>query len=327
MKSKILLEVENLNLELIREKKHIPILLDLNFKIYEGEIFSLVGESGCGKSLTSLAITKLLSRQQFFYKSGKVKLNDKDIYSLEDDTLKTIRGKEISYIFQDPFSSLNPLKKVGDQIIESYLIHISNNQKEAIEKAEYLLTRIGITDLKSRLDAYPNQMSGGMLQRILIASALMCDPKLLIADEPTSALDVTIQSQLVDLLLEIQKETNMSILFISHDLPLVNQLSNRIGIMYAGQIVEMGDSKTIISKPKHPYTEALISSIPDGFALKEKPLKTIDGIVPSPIDYPKGCHFAERCGFKFSKCEEEKPGLMKHTEKQSAACFLKGKKK
>jgi peptide/nickel transport system ATP-binding protein len=326
MKPKVLLEVENLNLELISQNKNIPILLNLNFKIYEKEIFSLVGESGSGKSLTSLSLTKLLSRKQFQYISGKVKLFEKDIYSFEDDELKTIRGKEIAYIFQDAFSSLNPLKKIKEQIIESYLIHISENKKEAIEKAEYLLTRIGITDLKTRLDSYPNQMSGGMLQRILIASALMCDPKLLIADEPTSALDVTIQSQLVDLLLEIQKETNMSILFISHDLPLVNQLSNRIGIMYAGQIVEMGETKSIISKPAHPYTRALVSSIPDGYNLKQKELKIIDGIVPSPLNYPNGCHFQERCQFKFSKCESLKPSLIKLNEKQSAACFLKDKK-
>ncbi len=325
LEKKSVLKIEDLNLSLIQDQKEIPILINISFEIFEGEVFSIAGESGCGKSLTSLAITKILPTQSFVYKKGKILLNNEDLLKSSDSEISKIRGKEISYIFQDPFSSLNPLKKIKNQIIESYLIHISNNEKEALEKAEFLLNKIGITDIKARLESYPNQMSGGILQRILIASALMCNPKLLIADEPTSALDVTIQAQLVELLISIQKETNMAILFISHDLPLISSLSNRIAIMYAGQIIEIGDSKKIISSPSHPYTKALIDSIPNGLNTKEKKLSIIDGIVPAPINYPLGCHFYERCKHRFEKCLSNKPDLFKVNANQSSACFLKEK--
>jgi peptide/nickel transport system ATP-binding protein len=325
LEKKSVLKIEDLNLSLIQGQKEIPILLNISFEIFEGEVFSIAGESGCGKSLTSLAITKILPIQSFVYKTGKIVLNDIDLLKSSNSEISKIRGKEISYIFQDPFSSLNPLKKIKHQIIESYLIHISNNEKEALEKAEFLLNKIGITDIKTRLESYPNQMSGGILQRILIASALMCNPKLLIADEPTSALDVTIQAQLVELLISIQKETNMAILFISHDLPLISSFSNRIAIMYAGQIIEIGDSKKIITSPNHPYTKALIDSIPNGLNIMQKKLSIIDGIVPAPIDYPLGCHFYERCIHRFEKCLSNKPNLFKVNANQSSACFLKEK--
>ncbi|MCX7998265.1 MAG: ABC transporter ATP-binding protein, partial [Leptospiraceae bacterium] len=249
-----LLSVRNFYLDFFVNNKSLPILQDLSFDILEGEILALVGESGCGKSVTSLAITKLLPINLASYKSGEIFFRNKNILNSSEEELVEIRGKEIAYIFQDPFTSLNPIMKIKKQIIESYIIHISPNEKEAIEKAEYLLQKVGITEVQERLESYPGQMSGGMLQRICIAMALMCDPKLLIADEPTSALDVTVQAQLVELLLDLKEELKMSILFISHDIGLVGYLADRIAVMYAGQIIEIGKKQNVIQNPLHPYT-------------------------------------------------------------------------
>lgn len=321
----IILSIENLSLD-IHGNPFLSVLQNVSISLEEGEILALVGESGSGKSLTALSITKLLPIKQFVYKSGRILLNGLNILEMSDEKLRSVRGKEISYIFQDPFTSLNPLKKIKDQIIESYLIHISNNKKEAVDKAKYLLNKVGLTELDERLNSYPGQMSGGMLQRICIASALMCNPKILIADEPTSALDVTIQSQLVDLLLKIKEEIKMSILFISHDISLVASLANKIAVMYAGQIVEVGFTDQLIDKPMHPYSEALLHSIPSGIKTNQR-LAVIDGIVPSPADYPLGCHFSDRCPKKIERCLLSKPSLYQITKTRQSACFLREKKK
>jgi peptide/nickel transport system ATP-binding protein len=315
-----LLDIKNFYLNFSLKEKEVPVLLDINLKIEKGEIHAIVGESGCGKSVTSLAITKLLPENLAIYKSGKILFNQKNILELDDKQIREIRGKEIAYIFQDPFTSLNPIKKIKDQIIESYLIHISQNKKEALEKAEYLLKKVGITELKERLESYPAQMSGGMLQRISIAMALMCEPSLLIADEPTSALDVTIQAQLVDLLLKIQAEQKMSILFISHDIGLVGSISQKISVMYAGEIIETGPTREILTKPLHPYTQSLITSIPSLHKDPNQKLTTIFGIVPSLGEYPSGCHFSTRCKEVFEKCNQ-KPRLFE-TNASHVKCFL-----
>ncbi len=320
-----ILSIENLNLT-IQANPVLPVLQNISFTLKEGEILALVGESGSGKSLTALSITKLLPVKQFEYTSGKIIFNGSNILEATEDKIRSIRGREIAYIFQDPFTSLNPLKKIKDQIIESYKIHISENEKEAVDKAKYLLNKVGLTELDDRLNSYPGQMSGGMLQRICIASALMCDPKLLIADEPTSALDVTIQSQLVDLLLKIKEEISMSILFISHDISLVASLANRISVMYAGQIVEIGDTDSLIEKPTHPYTEALLRSIPSGIKSHQR-LAVIDGIVPSPANYPVGCHFSTRCPLVMDRCNQYKPVLYPTSKNRYSACFLREQKK
>ncbi len=322
---KEILSIDNLSVT-IQANPVLPVLQNVSFSMEEGEILALVGESGSGKSLTALSITKLLPVKQFEYTAGSIVFNGANILKLEDEKLRAIRGKEIAYIFQDPFTSLNPLKKIKDQIIESYKIHISENEREAVDKAKYLLNKVGLTELDERLNSYPGQMSGGMLQRICIAASLMCDPKLLIADEPTSALDVTIQSQLVDLLLKIKEENQMSILFISHDISLVASLANRIAVMYAGQIVEIGETDALIDKPTHPYTEALLRSIPSGIKTHHR-LAVIDGIVPSPADYPVGCHFSTRCPEVMDRCRREKPALYQLIKNRRSACFLREKKK
>ncbi|MCB1191077.1 MAG: ABC transporter ATP-binding protein [Leptospiraceae bacterium] len=318
-----LLQIQDLHINFRVEDKVFPVIQDVSFDINSSEILALVGESGCGKTVTSLAITKLLPIKIAEYVSGKIFLKNQNLLQISNKELKGIRGKFISYIFQDPFTSLNPLKKIKDQVTESYLIHISSNEMEAIERAKFLLNKVGITDLDDRLNAYPNQMSGGMLQRISIAAALMCSPSLLIADEPTSAIDVTIQSQLIDLLLRLKEESRMSILFISHDIGLVASFVDRIGVMYAGQIVEIGTVDEVIDSPKHPYTQALLESVPSDFDAQQK-LKVIEGIVPAPNEYPKGCHFSTRCEKVMEKCILNKPKIFGISETHFSRCHLFG---
>ncbi|MDX1960438.1 MAG: ABC transporter ATP-binding protein [Leptospiraceae bacterium] len=318
---KPILKVENLNVNLINTGLAIPVLLDISFEIYEEEILALAGESGSGKSLTAMALTRILPNHVFEFHSGKILYGEKDLLREEVSNLQKIRGKEISYIFQDPFTSLNPLKKIKDQMLEGFLLHISKNKKEGLEKAEYLLSRVGITDLKQRLNSYPKELSGGMLQRVAIAMALMCDPKLLIADEPTSALDVTVQAGLVGLLTELRKETKMSMLFISHDLGLVAALADRIAILYAGEIVEVGNTNLVIENPKHPYTMGLIESVTSS-SLIEKQFKGISGTVPTPANFPNYCHFADRCEKAFEPCKKSKPEFYRIDDTRMSRCFL-----
>ncbi len=324
-----ILGIENLNLDLNLGEVRIPILHNISFTVQKGEFVSLVGESGCGKSMCALAITRLLPSNLVTYKSGKIDFLGKDLLSISKEEIQKIRGNDIAYIFQEPFSSLNPLHKISDQLIEGFLIHGKGTRKEAIEKASYLLYRVGITDIPERLKSYPNQMSGGMLQRICIAMALMCDPILLIADEPTSAIDVTIQSQLIELLFELKREMNLSILFISHDIALVSSISDRIQVMYAGCIVESGSTDQVIDSALHPYTSALLLAYPSIQSQKQR-LIPIPGMVPSPYDYPKGCHFQDRCKYTMDICREKKPELLSSDKEPSnhfVACFNQEKMK
>ncbi|EMY77371.1 oligopeptide/dipeptide transporter, C-terminal domain protein [Leptospira weilii serovar Ranarum str. ICFT] len=324
MTASSLLQVKNFSLDLLSENRWLPVLQDLSFEVRPGEILSLIGESGCGKSLTSLALTRLIPSNITKIKSGEILYHGKDLLKISSEELRKIRGKEIAYVFQEPFAALNPLLKIQDQMTEAYLMHVSSNQKEALEKAEFLLFSVGITDIKQRLYSYPNQMSGGILQRISIAMALMCDPTLLIADEPTSAIDVTIQAQLVELLLNLQKQNGMSILFISHDFGLVGTIADRIAVMYAGRIAEIGDTDSVIDSPNHPYTEDLLRSIPS-LAKSVEDLQPIHGIVPSPDQYPIGCHYSTRCQIAVDSCKETKPELFSirsSGEPHLSACFL-----
>ncbi|MBW0433029.1 ABC transporter ATP-binding protein [Leptospira yasudae] len=324
MNASSLLQVKNFSLDLYSENRWLPVLQNLSFDVRPGEILSLIGESGCGKSLTALALTRLIPSNISRVRSGEILYQGNDLLKLSAEEMRKIRGKEIAYIFQEPFAALNPLLKIEEQMIEAYLMHISDNRKEAIEKAKYLLSSVGITDIQQRLYSYPNQMSGGILQRISIAMALMCDPTLLIADEPTSAIDVTIQAQLVELLLRLQKQNGMSILFISHDFGLVGTIAHRIAVMYAGRIAEIGDTDSVIDSPNHPYTKDLLASIPS-LAKSVEDLQPIQGIVPSPDQYPIGCHYSTRCKAVMNSCKETKPELFtvrSEKEPHLAACFL-----
>lgn len=316
-----LLSVKDLSIHLLSEGRLLPILSNIYFDIQKGETFSLVGESGCGKSITSLALTKLLPSNIASYPSGSVIFENQNLLQISESSLRSIRGNDISYVFQEPFSSLNPLHKIGDQLIEGFLLHGLGSKEEAEKKAIYLLERVGITDAPLRIKQYPNQFSGGMLQRVCIAMALMCDPKLLIADEPTSAIDVTIQLQLIQLLQDLKKDIGMSVLFISHDIGLVSHISDRIGVMYAGKIIETGTVSEIIDTPKHPYTQALINAYPTNDSLGKK-LTTIEGIVPSPSSYGVGCRFFDRCKDRKEICKSNPPPNIQLSPSHNLECFL-----
>lgn len=320
MSAEFVLSVQNLSIQMKTEDGIISIVDQVSFSVNKGEIFSLVGESGCGKTMTALAITKLLPYQTTTYPTGVVYFKNTDILQTKPEDLRSIRGTGIAYIFQEPFSSLNPLQKIGEQLIEGFLLHKLGTVEDAKAKAIRLLERVGITDPKTRLEHYPNQFSGGMLQRVCIAMALMCDPQLLIADEPTSAIDVTIQVQLVQLLKDLQKEKGMGILFISHDIGLVSQIADRIGVMYAGKLIEVGTVEDIIETPSHPYTKALVSAYPSENNLGKK-LITIDGIVPIPKNYPIGCRFRDRCQSKKEVCSQEPP-VISISQTQFSLCHF-----
>jgi peptide/nickel transport system ATP-binding protein len=318
-----LLSIDNLSVQLNTEEGQLSIIENISFHIAESEIFALVGESGCGKSITSLALTRLLPSNQASYPSGAILFNNLNLLQCSDEELRAVRGREIAYIFQEPFSALNPLQKIGDQLVEGFLFHKLGDKETAIRKAESLLNRVGITDATQRLNQYPNQFSGGMLQRVSIAMALMCDPKLLIADEPTSAIDVTIQLQLIELLLELKAEIKMSILFISHDIGLVSHIADRIGVMYAGKIVEVGKTDEVIDSPTHPYAKALIDAYPTKDKLGKR-LQVIEGLVPNPKDYPIGCHFYDRCKERVNLCKESEPPFKIISNSQTVQCFVVG---
>ncbi|TGL62823.1 ABC transporter ATP-binding protein [Leptospira sarikeiensis] len=326
MSSEIILKVSDLNLELSKEGIFVPLLENINFEIRKGEVLALVGESGCGKSVCSSAITKLLPKEFFRYASGEILFNGEDLLKVDQETLRKIRGRKISYVFQDPFSSLNPLSKIKNQMTEGFLNQGLGTYKEAIEKAEYLLGAVGITDIKLRLDCYPHQLSGGILQRVGIGMSLMCDPELLIADEPTSALDVTVQAQLLDLLLKLKEKMNLSVLFISHDFGLVSHIADRICVLYAGRISELGTVDQVLDTPNHPYTKDLLDSLPSHFS-QTGVFRPIEGKLPSPGNYPKGCHYSDRCDSVFSHCKTTKP-ILKNTDITGhlSACFLNDKK-
>lgn len=317
------IEVNDLQIQIKTDDGILPIVSGIRFHLEKGETLALVGESGCGKSITSLALTKLLPSNNTIYPTGSILFENQDLMKSSSEHLRSIRGREIAYVFQEPFSSLNPLHKIGNQLMESFLLHGLGSKEEAEKKAIYLLERVGITDAKQRLEQYPNQFSGGMLQRVCIAMALMCDPKILIADEPTSAIDVTIQLQLIELLKELRKEHGMSVLFISHDIGLVSNIADRIAVMYAGKIVEQGSVDRVIDTPKHPYTKALIAAYPTHENIGKK-LVTIDGIVPSPKSYPSGCRFHTRCQDKLDVCSVKVPKPTQLSDSQIVECFLYG---
>nr|WP_210409319.1 ABC transporter ATP-binding protein [Leptospira fletcheri] len=320
-----ILSVTDLSLELRTENGYVPLLQDLSFRMEKGKVLALVGESGCGKSVCSMALTKLLPKDLFRFTGGEVLFESRNLLTLASKELESVRGRNISYVFQEPFSSLDPLQKIGDQMTEGFLIHSMGSRKEGEEKAEYLLSSVGITDVKLRMNSYPHQLSGGILQRVSIAAALMCDPKLLIADEPTSALDVTVQAQLVELLLKLKDAFGLSVLFISHDFGLVSHIADQICVLYAGRVAEIGSTDSVIESPSHPYTRDLLNSLPSRFTATGA-FRTIEGRVPPPGSYPRGCHYQNRCSSAFDRCESSKPNLLiAGSPEHYSACYLLSK--
>ncbi|WP_409177841.1 ABC transporter ATP-binding protein [Brevibacillus fortis] len=316
-----LLEVKNLRTTFSTELGQVTAVDGVSFQVDSGETVGLVGESGCGKSVTSLSILRLFRKHSGTKLTGQIFFEQKELLQSSMEELQEIRGNRISMIFQDPMSSLNPVYTVGNQIAESLMLHQKLSKKAAQEKAIEMLTLVGIPSPEKRVSDYPHQLSGGMRQRVMIAMGLCCQPKLLIADEPTTALDVTIQAQILDLMLGLQKQLQMGILLITHDLGVVSEVCDRVLVMYLGQIVEEASVDTLFENPKHPYTIGLMKSIPTIDGKRGKKLHVIDGIVPSLHQIPKGCRFAPRCPLADEKCRQHPPDLFEIADGHQVRCW------
>ncbi|MEY8353152.1 ABC transporter ATP-binding protein [Lachnospiraceae bacterium 54-53] len=316
-----ILEVNGLTTSFKTERGMMKAVDGMSFHVDKGEILGVVGESGCGKSVTSQSILRLYDESYTAEYEGEVLLDGTDVMKLPLSQMQKLRGSEISMVFQDALSSLNPVFTVGQQIEESVIIHQKLKKEEARKKAVEMLKLVGIPAPESRVDQYPHELSGGMRQRVMIAIALACQPKLLIADEPTTALDVTIQAQIMDLILELNKKMNMGVILITHDLAVVAETCNRVIVMYLGQTVEEADVNDLFDNPMHPYTNGLIRSIPKIEGGREKRLYMIQGMVPLLNQIPKGCRFAPRCRYASGKCREEMPPLKAVSETQKVRCW------
>lgn len=317
-----ILEVKDLHVSFQTYAGEVKAVRGVNFDIKEGETIGIVGESGCGKSVTAKSIMKLLPNNSVKYKQGSIEFNGKNLLGNSEKDMQRIRGKQISMIFQDPMTSLNPTSKVGNQIIEAILKHNKINRKEAFDKALIMLELVGIPQPSKRIHQYPHEYSGGMRQRAMIAMALACNPRLLIADEPTTALDVTIQAQILELMKDIQEKTGTSIILITHDLGVVAEICERVVVMYAGQVVETAMVRDLYKKPQHPYTEGLLKSVPKLNMDRKQPLAPIIGTPPDLIDPPKGCPFFARCEYAMGICKNNNPGLEEVNPGHFAACWL-----
>jgi len=321
MNQQPILEVKDLRTSFYTERGKVTALHGINFQLREGEILGIVGESGCGKSVTSQSILRLYDEKYTAEYEGEINFQGENLLKLPMDQMQEIRGNDISMIFQDPLSSLNPVYTIGFQISESLILHQKLSKKEANEKVIELLRLTGISAPEKRVNQYPHELSGGMRQRVMIAMALACKPRVLIADEPTTALDVTIQAQILDLLLQLKDEYNMSVMFITHDLGVVAEICTRVVVMYLGQIVEEADVQSLFSKPLHPYTKGLMKSMPAIDGERSEKLFVIEGAVPSLTNIPKGCRFAPRCPYADEVCMEKPPELTVHNDNQKVRCW------
>ncbi|MFS0655786.1 ABC transporter ATP-binding protein [Bacillus sp. 179-C3.3 HS] len=314
----VLLDVKQLSIAFQQKKQRVPIVHHISFAIQKGETLGIVGESGCGKSITSMSLMGLNHQTET---TGDILFEGQNLLSLSEKQWRDIRGNDISMIFQEPMTSLNPLMTIGKQMTEALFTHQSISQKEAKTKAVHLLETVGLKQAEALLKKYPHELSGGMRQRVMIAMAMLCHPKLMIADEPTTALDVTIQAQILRLLKKLNEEMNTAVLFITHDLGVVRQICKRVMIMYAGRIVEEGTVDRIFQKPQHPYTKGLFASVPS-FKEKKEKLLSIAGHVPKPGAIQSGCPFAPRCPYQMPQCIEKEPTLQSIVHDHRVACFL-----
>jgi len=316
--------VRNLKVSFSTPEKELIAVRGISYQLNQGETLALVGESGCGKTVSALSILRLIEEPPGKIMSGEILFDDKDLLKLTKKELQDHRGKDIAMVFQNPMTSMNPVLTIGEQIIETLLRHTSLSRKEAKEKSLELLEQVEISSPKEKLDQYPHQLSGGMRQRAMIAMALSCSPRILIADEPTTALDVLIQAQILDLLKKIKKETRMSILLITHDLGVVAEIAKRVMVMYAGEIVEAGLVRDLFQSPLHPYTIGLMKSIPElqPATKKKSKLNEIPGTVPSLSQIPSGCPFHPRCPSVENRCKTEKPKLKQVADDYFVSCWL-----
>ncbi|MBD3266957.1 ATP-binding cassette domain-containing protein [bacterium] len=294
----------------------------VSFQVKKGETLGLVGESGCGKSVTSLSILRLIASPPGKIESGKMIFQGRDLLSLSEREMRSIRGNQISMIFQEPMTALNPVFTVGEQIAEVYRIHRKMNRREAFDAAVEIMEKVRIPAARQRAKEYPHQLSGGMRQRVMIAMGLACDPDLLIADEPTTALDVTVQAQILALMEDLKERTGASIILITHDLGVIAEVADRVAVMYAGQIAEEASVEDIFADPQHPYTQGLLKSIPHMTGRSTEKLNVISGTVPSPTRFPAGCRFHPRCPERFDPCDKEECGMYRTTNDRQVRCFL-----
>jgi oligopeptide/dipeptide ABC transporter ATP-binding protein len=315
-----LLEVRDLRVAFATAAGDVPAVDGVSFAIDAGETLGLVGESGCGKTVTALSILRLLGPRGRIV-SGEIVFDGRNVLTLPERELRSVRGRQIAMIFQEPMSSLNPVFTVGNQIAEAIRVHEGASRKEARRRAIELLDLVEIPDPDRRVDEYPHQMSGGMRQRVMIAMALSCRPRLLIADEPTTALDVTIQAQILDLLGGLRQRLGMTVLLVTHDFGIVAQHADRTVVMYAGRVVETAPVRAIFAQPLHPYTRGLLRSIPGTGLTRAHRLETIPGVVPDPLRLPSGCRFRDRCDAAVSDCAAADPPLSEVEAGHSAACL------
>jgi peptide/nickel transport system ATP-binding protein len=315
----LLLNVENLSLSLKKDGSYLKILDDVSFHVEKGETLGIVGESGCGKSMTALSVMRLLPDKAKL--EGKVSLENEEITSLSKKQLEKVRGNQISMIFQDPLTSLNPLHTVGKQISEALYLHTDLSKAARKQRAIDLLKEVGLPRAEDIVNEYPHQLSGGMRQRVMIAIAMACNPKLLICDEPTTALDVTVQAQILELMNKLKQMNDMGIIMITHDLGVVAEVCDRVIVMYAGKVVEQGMAEELFANPKHPYTIGLLQSSPK-LGERKKQLGSIPGTVPSPKNMPAGCRFAERCSKAMDICKTRQPETVGVGPNHTTACWL-----
>lgn len=318
-----LLKVKGLKTYFYTYEGVVKALEGINLDINKGESLGLVGETGCGKSVTALSIMRLIQWPPGKIIDGEITLDGKDLLKISEEEMRKIRGSDISMIFQEPMSSLNPVFTIGSQIAEAITLHQEVNKKEAEKRSLDMLDLVGMPDAEKVLKQYPHELSGGMQQRAMIAMALSCKPSLLIADEPTTALDVTVQAQILDLIQKVNKEIDSSMLLITHDLGVVAQVCDRVAVMYAGYIVEVGTVKQIFKNPYHPYTKGLMYAIPK-IHVETKRLEVIKGVVPNLITPPSGCRFHPRCDHAMDVCKKKVPPTVKVEEGHYVACFLHG---
>ncbi|MEK5161384.1 ABC transporter ATP-binding protein [Paenibacillus sp. FSL R5-0527] len=315
-----LLEIERLSAHFTTEEGRIKAVDEVSLRILPGETVCIVGESGCGKSVTAMSVMGLLQGAGVEI-GGRIKFGETDLLSLDKHHLRTIRGHEIAMIFQEPMSSLNPVLTIGEQMIEPMVLHLKLPKKEPRRRAVELIEQVGISRPEQIMNNYPHELSGGMLQRVMIAMAISCGPKLLIADEPTTALDVTIQAQILDMLRRIKEESNMAILLITHDLGVVAEMADYVVVMYAGKIVEEGEVTRLFASPKHPYTQGLLKSKPL-LGQRRDELFSIPGQVPNLLELTPSCYFHDRCAHCLDVCRTKEPVLERVGDGQKAACWL-----
>jgi oligopeptide transport system ATP-binding protein len=317
-----LLDVKDLKTQFFTQDGVVKAVDGVSFHVDQGETLGIVGESGCGKSVSVLSVMRLIPQPPGKIVGGEVLFEGQDLVKLSDDGIRQVRGNKIAMIFQDPMTSLNPVLTIGRQIGEALELHMGMNKDEARRRSAELLGMVGIPEANARLDDYPHQFSGGMRQRAMIAMALACNPQLLIADEPTTALDVTIQAQIVELVKRLRDEIGMAIIWITHDLGVVAGLADRMMVMYAGHVVEEATVKDMYADPRHPYTIGLLGSLPRLDEIREDKLQSIEGLPPDLIALPPGCPFEPRCAYAVEKCKMERPQLEPVAPRHTAACWV-----